>query len=151
MKLTAKQNKDRVQIEVVILDERQGWDTSMVWVPRKVAESGSQDAFLTWVYSDDGAAWRETWNSVSAVYVHNFSFEEPGDDSVFVEAGTKVRVARGPGEDESVGFSGDVGDVGEMRDAGRIGPDSGHALIDLLLSNGNEVTVFSHQLDENTE
>jgi len=150
MKLTAKQNKDRVQIEVVILDEHQGWDTSMVWVPRKVAESESQDAFLKWVYSDDGKAWRETWSSVSAVYVHNFSFEETGEDSVFVEVGTKVRVARPP-EEEQVGFSASVGDVGETRDAGRIGPDSGNALIDLLLSNGNEVTVFSHQLDEITE
>lgn len=58
------------KVEVVFLDEHQGWDTMVVTIPEKIAETQSQDAFIKWVYSDEGEGFRKTWHKdVMSVYV----------------------------------------------------------------------------------
>lgn len=58
------------KVEVYFLDEHQGWDTVLVEIPEEIAKTASQDAFLKWVYSADGEAFRESWASdTTAVFV----------------------------------------------------------------------------------
>jgi hypothetical protein len=58
------------KVEVVFLDEHQGWDSMVVEIPEDVAETQSQDAFIKWVYSDEGERFRKTWHKgVMSVYV----------------------------------------------------------------------------------
>lgn len=58
------------KIEVVFLDEHQGWTTEIVEIPEDVVAIESQDAFIKWAYSDAGAKFRESWDKmVIAVYV----------------------------------------------------------------------------------
>lgn len=58
------------KVEVVFLDEHQGWDSMVVEIPEEVAKTQSQDAFIKWVYSAEGERFRRTWHKdVMSVYV----------------------------------------------------------------------------------
>jgi hypothetical protein len=142
-------SKDRVKIEAYILTGF-GWSQDPVWVPREVALSESQDEFLAWTYSDDGESWRDTWGDVRAVFVCNFSFDadESGDDSHFVEKGTRVKIVCNPPPGQPAIFSGSLGEHGVMQECGRIGDGAGWDVYDVLLDNGNEISCYGFQLEQ---
>lgn len=134
-------SNDYVQVAVYVISEY-GWDNADVWVPREVAEAESQDDFLKWVYSKAGEGWRDTWGDVQAVFIASFNFEEPSDGSIFIRKGTKVRVASAA----DTTLSPNVNDLGTLQADCRIGKGV-DVLVDVLLDNGNECSVYGHQLE----
>lgn len=58
------------KVEVVFLDENRGWDTMLVDIPKEVADTESEDAFLAWAYGREGEKFRASWHrDVIAVHV----------------------------------------------------------------------------------
>ncbi len=68
------------KIEVMFADTNGFWESHAVEVPDEIAQSESQDAFLTWVYhTPEGKSFQESWQGdCMAVFVLSFSWD--GDD-----------------------------------------------------------------------
>lgn len=64
--------------EVAFLTEY-GWSVDKVDVPSDVAMSESQDRFIEWVYSDDGSAFRDSWETREHATVAVFVMAWPRD------------------------------------------------------------------------
>lgn len=72
---------ETAQVDVFFISDRGGWTTEVIEIPKAVADTESQDAFIKWVYSDEGDRFRAGWGSnILAVFVCSWDPEEFDDE-----------------------------------------------------------------------